>query len=94
MTNKFKVIQRNKRWVSGATVTESCKDVNGQPIRRFTATIRGFQNWKIYEGPIIDDLAIMIIEVVREIRNRIDRNDETVFEQANEYLDHKTIGAK
>jgi len=65
-------------WVDGATITESIsKDGD---VRRFTATIRGFRNWRIYEGP--DPKAPKIIEKIREIRDRIDSGDESVFQKA------------
>ena len=46
---KFKILARHK-WTYGATITESVEREEGK-IRRFTATIRGFQNWLLYEGP-------------------------------------------
>ncbi len=64
-------------WVDGAKITESISE-DGR-VRRFTATIRGFQNWRIYEGP--DPKVPRIIEKIREIRDRIDRGDESVFQK-------------
>ena len=64
-------------WVDGAKITE-CISEDGR-VRRFTATIRGFRNWRIYEGP---DLKVTkIIEKTREIRGRIDSGDESVFQK-------------
>ncbi len=65
-------------WVDGATITESISK-DGE-VRRFSATIRGFRNWRIYEGP--DPKAPQIIEKVREIRKRIDSGDESGFQKA------------
>jgi hypothetical protein len=48
-------------------------------VRRFTATIRVFQNWRIYEGP--DPKVPRIIEKIREILDRIDRGDGSVFQR-------------
>ncbi|GAH70952.1 unnamed protein product, partial [marine sediment metagenome] len=42
-----KILARH-RWVVGATITESLVDED-RNIRRFTATIRGWRNFKIYE---------------------------------------------
>jgi hypothetical protein len=65
------------RWVDGAKITESISE-DGR-VRRFTATIRGFRNWRIYEGP--DPKVPKIIEKIREIRDRIDSGDESVFQR-------------
>jgi len=65
-------------WVVGATITESLVDED-RNIRRFTATIRGWRNFKIYEGNDID--TDFIINKVKEIRNKIDAGDETVFQK-------------
>ncbi len=55
-------------WVDGATITESISKEG--KVRRFTATIRGFRNWRIYQGP--DPKVPKNIEKIREIRDRID----------------------
>ncbi len=93
---KFRVLARH-RWVSGATITESGRrdsaTENGVSIRRFTATIRGFRNWKIYEGPTGNDIVQFVIEVVSGIRDRIDAEDETVFDEPNEALGPDEIAA-
>lgn len=47
-------------------------------VRRFTATIRGWQNWRIYEGESVN--VEKIISEVRRIRDRIDAGDEAIFE--------------
>jgi len=83
MKAKFKILARHK-WVAGATITESVRrddatDENGASIRRFTATIRGFRNWKIYEGPAGEGIVDRIIKHVSEIRDKIDSGDDTVF---------------
>lgn len=64
-------------WIDGAIITESVSE-DGR-TRRFTATIRGFRNWRIYEGN--DWNARKIIDKVREIRGRIDANDKAVFKR-------------
>lgn len=75
----WKVLAHHKRWVEGATITESVVDnyAGDIPVRRFTATIRGWQNWKLYQGNKWNIKAI--IQHVHEIQDRIDRNDETIF---------------
>ncbi len=88
--SSFRVLARHK-WVSGATITESvCRDSatdeNGVSIRRFTATIRGFRNWKIYEGPAGNDIVGFIINLVTGIRDKIDEGDIEVFDQPNKFV--------
>ena len=52
MKSRWKIIARHK-WVMGATITESYLDDPAVNLRRFTATIRGWRNWKMYEGVFI-----------------------------------------
>ena len=73
----MKIIARHK-WVSGATITESYDEKNDK-IRRFTATIRGFQNWKMFEGELADGIVKKVIANVKAIRDRIDAGDEEIF---------------
>jgi hypothetical protein len=65
------------RNVIGATITESVDEDDN--IRRFTATIRGFQNWRLFEGKTTSDAFKKVIAKVKEIRDRIDNGDESVF---------------
>ena len=77
----WKVIGRHK-WVSGATITESydeSKETKGHSYRRFTATIRGWRNFLIYEGVLKDGVTKKVIKRVKELRDRIDSGDESVF---------------
>ena len=73
---KFKRLAVHANWVAGAKITESIEREVGD-VRRFTATIRGWQNWVIYEGENGDPSSI--IAKVKGIRDRIDSGDETVF---------------
>ena len=73
----WKIIARHK-WVAGATITESY-NTNDDRLRRFTATIRGYQNWKLGEYRCVDTKAI--IARVKAIRDRIDSGDETIFNE-------------
>lgn len=73
----MKIIARHK-WVSGATITESYDEKNDK-IRRFTATIRGFQNWRIFEGETDSETVQKVITDVKAIRDRIDAGDEEIF---------------
>lgn len=87
---KFRILARHK-WVSGATITESVRrddatDENGISIRRFTATIRGFRNWKIYEGPAGNDIVAFVTDAVSQIRDRIDAEDNAVFTEPNQFF--------
>lgn len=82
MRRRWRVLARHK-WVAGCTITESSDVLNSTKevaIRRFTATILGHQNWLIYEGPNIGPGPI--IKRVREIKDRIEANDESVFHEA------------
>ena len=76
---QWEVLARHK-WVAGATITESCK-ITDSSYRCFTATIRGWKNFKIFEGEIDFGIAEKVKEKVTEIRNRIDDNDESVFNE-------------
>ena len=83
---KFKILARHK-WTYGATITESVEREEGK-IRRFTATIRGFRNWLLYEGPLYNNekLVSALIKKVDEIRDRIDNNDESIFDENTEIV--------
>ena len=71
---------RDSKWVVGSAITESINTENDK-IRRYTATIRGWRGWKIYEGQVFPELPHFLFEKVREIRDRIDKGDETVFHE-------------
>ncbi len=79
---QWKILARHK-WVSGAVITESSKMESDDGYRRFTATIRGYQNWRIWQGATAhQDMKSRVEEIKRrvtDIRDRIDANDETVF---------------
>ena len=75
----MRAIARHK-FVAGATITESC-DKQDDTMRRFTATIRGWRNWTIYQGRVEGDTLGFVISKVKEIRDRIDAGDETVFSE-------------
>lgn len=78
------VIGRHHDWTYGATITESYNP-NDEAERRFTATIRGYGNWKIMQGHNTGDTLNRIISKVEAIRLRIDANDEAVFTEPNIY---------
>lgn len=79
---RWRILARHK-WVSGATITESMLIDSPDSRRRFTATIRGFQNWHIWQGPTayrpMQPRVKKIIKRVSEIRDRIDAGDRAVF---------------
>lgn len=75
----MKIIARH-RWVAGATITESY-DTENDTHRRFTATIDGYQNFKIYDGSLIPDISRKVISQVEAIRERIRNGDENVFHE-------------
>jgi len=68
-----KIIGRHQ-WVLGATISESYQD--GSAERRFTATIRGYQNWKIFDGIVSEEVLQLIIKAVSAIREQIDDTGE------------------
>ncbi|GFN32541.1 hypothetical protein [Paenibacillus xylaniclasticus] len=76
---QWNVISRHK-WVAGAVITESYNE-NNSNVRRFTATIRGWRNFKIFEGEARPNIRQEVMNKVVEIRDRIDSGDETVFEE-------------
>jgi len=82
---KWKIIARHK-WVTGATITEShCEEKSGELCYlRFTATIKGFRNFRIYEGFAFENDAAAIVDKVKEILNRIEKGDESVFNENTE----------
>ena len=87
---KFTILARHSRWVSGAKITESGAAIDdGQggwkSIHRFTATIDGWRNWRIYEGPTELDTVQFVIRRVREIQARIHASDESVFSEPNSW---------
>ena len=84
---RFHVVGRH-RWIAGAIIIEST-DEDGW-TRRFTATIQGWRNWKIYQGPAINPQ--FVADAVRRIRDRIDEGGETIFAERNEYaMDQATL---
>ncbi len=77
----MKVLARHK-WLIGCTITESNDENRStatQAYRRFTATIRGWRNWLIYEGFVTKNTTQLVIDKVKSIRDRIDKGDESVF---------------
>ncbi len=84
MKEKWKIIGRHK-WVSGATITESASVNSQKGLRRYTATIRGWRNWKILEEETafhnMKERTDRIISKVKSIRDRIDSGDQTVFQE-------------
>ncbi len=82
---QWKILARHKEWVSGATITESYKIDDETGLRRYTATICGWDNWKIWQGetaykemkPRVDE----IIRRVTKIRDRIKAGDQSVFNE-------------
>ena len=84
MKQQWKILGRHK-WVSGATITESADINNENGLRRYTATIRGWKNFKIWTGNTaytdMKQRTDEIIAIVKSIRERIDAGDRSVFEE-------------
>jgi len=74
----YKVIARHK-WVSGTTLTESIQKED-DTIRRFTATILGWQNFKLYEGKLFPELFQLLVTKMNDIKTKIELGDEAIFE--------------
>ena len=77
--HSMKILARHK-WLVGCTITESV-DREDTAYRRFTATINGWQNFKIYEGFLIKDMAQAIINRVKTVQERIQSGDDSVFNE-------------
>ncbi len=81
----WKKLAVHSNWVSGAKITESL-NTDDNLYRRFTATIRGYGNWKIAEGYVYNRvLGPIVIEKVRFIRDRIEAGDDTMFTEENTF---------
>ena len=82
---KWRILARHK-WLEGMTITESVREPHppiGPSYRRFTATIRGFQNFRLCEGRAGDVLVRAARHKALSIRSRIDEGDESVFHEPN-----------
>lgn len=88
-TFKWRIIARHK-WIDGATITESIRRDNPM-FRRFTATIFGYQRWRIWTGNIaVQGMPFVVVTVffrVAAIKARI-----RVFSLIPNYLHGKIEG--
>lgn len=85
MAQKWKVVARDSKAVSGATITQSV-DTESEGWRwRYTATIQGWRNFRIAQGcPGHGDFTYeQVCNRVREIRDRIEADDEAVFHETH-----------
>ena len=80
----WRILARH-RWIIGALITESVN--SDSTAYRYTATVRGYRNWRIFEGTGGSDYLTLIIRVVRAIRDQIDAEGEgcEAFMAINEY---------
>jgi len=69
------------KWVSDCTVTEShCEFKSAELVYlRFTATIKGWRKFKIYEGYTFENEANAVIARVKSIKEKIESGDNSVF---------------
>ncbi len=85
----MKILARHK-WVAGTVITESVDEkregYKNVSFRRFTATIEGFRNWKIYEGYLAEDTPRKVEGMVKHIQDCIKRGDETIFKHKGYFL--------
>ena len=80
MKRRMRITSRHK-WVYGCTISESY-DIEDEAYRRFTATIDGWRNFKIYEGYLIDsNLISAVILRVKSVQQRIKVGDDSVFRE-------------
>jgi len=76
----WKILARQRRWVHNCTITESINTDTGE--RRFTATIDGWQNFRIkVVAQSSPQVAEEVGRIVRSIRDRIESGDESIFEE-------------
>lgn len=87
---RFRILGRHNDWVVGAKISESIA-VGDEDVRRFTATIRGSRNWKIYQRRATEATLNYVISTVQAIRDKIDQGDEEVFYEENEYAEESDI---
>ena len=80
----WRILARHK-WVAGALITESVND--DSMSYRYTATVRGYRNWRIFEGAGGPGSLDLIIRIVRAIRDQIDAGGENceAFMAVNEH---------
>lgn len=79
----WRILSRHK-WVAGATITESVSD---DDRHRYTATVRGYRNWRLFEGVSTPGIPALIVRAVRAIRDQIDAEGEhaEAFTIVNQY---------
>ncbi len=70
-TMRERQIIARHRWVINATITESYRERDN--MRRFTATIYGFRNYKIWEGAGDVNHANVVMECVMKLRDQIEK---------------------
>lgn len=75
---KYKVIGRH-HWLVDCTITESISEC--ERYRKFTATILGWRGFEIYCGVLYDGLVKAVIAKVKEIRNKIEKGEDSCFYQ-------------
>ena len=79
----------------GCKITESYDDkkegydASIVSYRRYTATIRGWTNWKIFEGCLYDGYWKDVCKVVERIRDLIDSGNEKIFEHKGYFIKEK-----
>lgn len=84
----MKLLARHK-WREGSVISEYYEEeTEDRPlIVRFTATIRGWQRWRIYQGKPYENMAEEVCQKVVEIRDLIDSGDEEIFSRKGYFID-------
>jgi len=89
MRRRWRILGRYKHLINDVTVTQSWLSNSEPEIMRFTATICGWRNWKIWQGHIVFGRGCFVWEDVKKkievIKKRILDGDEKVFYEPNEY---------
>lgn len=83
MKERYKILARHK-WVKDCTITESVnlwREDAEVSYRRFTATIKGWRNFRIYDGQMTDTVVRAVIKRVERIKERIENGDDNVFKE-------------
>ncbi len=69
---EWQILARHK-WIVNTTITESYRECDN--MRRSTATIYGFRNYKSWEGPGDVNHANIVIDRVMKLRDQIEKEE-------------------
>ena len=82
---KFRIFHKYN-WGPDCIITESIWTDESLNIRRYTATICGYRNWKLYQGKADNPkLNQFLKDKCNEIKQRILAGDKTIFNEPNQF---------